>query len=353
MNFASDNTAGASPRVMEALARASAGASPAYGADDWSARAARLLGELFEHEVAVSLTATGTGANALALACLVQPWGAVLTHKESHIVGDECGAPEFFTHGAKIVGLPGMGAKLTPETVTRQLALMPGAATHVTPPQCLSITQATECGLVYAPAEIAALCAVAREAGLSTHMDGARFANAVARLGCAPADVTWRAGVDALTFGFTKNGAWAAEAIILFDPAKADELARRRKRGGHTLSKGRLIGAQVEALLTDGHWLDLARAANARADELAEVMRALPGVRLAWPVEANEVFAVMPEAFADRLAAAGVELRRWSGRALAPADVPARGEGVYRFVCSFATGADDIARFTAAARAVA
>ncbi len=180
-----------------------------------------MLGELFGREVCVMLTATGTGANALALACLVQPWGAVLAHEEAHVVGDECGAPEFFTHGAKMVGLPGYGAKLTPETVAARLALMPRDATHVTPPQCLSITQATECGMVYAPGRGEGAGRPRPWGGLKVHMDGARFANAVARLGCHPADVTWRAGVDVLTFGFTKNGAWAAEAVVSFDPALA------------------------------------------------------------------------------------------------------------------------------------
>ncbi len=257
MNFVSDNLAGASAPVMQAMAAANDGFAAGYGNDAWTKRVEALFAELFEREVAVFLVTTGTAANSLALASLVQPWGAVLCHHEAHVAADECGAPEFFTGGAKIVGLPGDGCKLVPDVVADQLARMRAGAVHQVQPQLLSITQATECGLVYTPAEIAALKQAILPRGLKLHMDGARFANAVAALGCTPAEITWKAGVDVLSFGGTKNGAFAAEAVIVFDPADAVEMPWRRKRAGHTLSKGRLIGAQFEGLLANRHWLCL------------------------------------------------------------------------------------------------
>lgn len=344
MNFISDNLAGASPPVLRAMMAAGDGFARAYGQDDWTGRVEKLFGELFEREVAVFLVTTGTAANALALAGVVKPWGAVLCHHEAHVAADECGAPEFFSGGAKIVGLPGDGCKLQPETVSDQLARMREGALHQVQPQALSITQATECGTVYTVDEVAALKAVAAPRGLKLHMDGARFANALVRLGCSPAEITWKAGIDLLSFGGTKNGAFAAEAVIVFDPALAGEMGWRRKRSGHTLSKGRLVGAQFEGLLADGHWLELARHANAMAARLAEGVAAGGGARLAWPCEANEVFLILPAALQARLAAAGVQYIAWSDAAL-PADRrPQAGEVVGRFVCSFATRAEEVER---------
>jgi threonine aldolase len=337
MNFVSDNLAGASPQVMQALLAANDGFAAAYGNDDWTRRVEARFAELFEREAAVFLVTSGTAANALALAGVVKPWGAVLCHHEAHIATDECGAPEFFSAGAKIVGLPGDGCKLSPETVGAQLAQMREGSLHQVQPQALSITQATECGTVYRPDEIAALKQAIAPRGLKLHMDGARFANALVRLGCTPAEISWRAGVDLLSFGGTKNGAFAAEAVIVFDPAQAAELPWRRKRSGHTLSKGRLIGAQFEALLEGGHWLDLARHANAMAARLAEGVIAGGLARLAWPCEANEVFLVLPPAAQARLAEAGIRYIPWSGAALPQERALAEGELVGRFVCSFAT----------------
>lgn len=354
LNFASDNAVGASPRVMAAIAAANDGPALAYGADPWTRRVEERMSALFEREVAVGLVATGTGANALALACVTRPWGAVLTHHESHIADDECGAPEFFTDGAKLVGLPGWGGKLTPETVAARLAAMPAGAVKQVQPQCLSITQATECGLVYGPAEIAALAAAIQPRGLALHMDGARFANAVAALGCAPADITWRAGVDVLSFGATKNGAWAAEAVVFFDPARAAEWPWRRKRSGHTVSKARFVAAQFEALLADGHWLDLARAANARAARLAAGFASIPGVRLGWPRQANAVFPILSRRVASALREKGALFYDWTDASLAPADRLAEdgGEAVFRFVCSFATPEAEIDRLLEAVSAL-
>jgi threonine aldolase len=341
MQFASDTNAAASAGVMAALARANTGAAPAYGADAWTHAVERRMSELFGREVAVSLVSTGTAANALALACLVKPWGAVLCHHESHIMGDECGAPEFYS-GAKLIGMPGVGAKLLPDAVLAEAAKFSKSTVHQVQPMLLSISQATECGLVYPPAEIAALSMAARNAGLKLHMDGARFANAVAALGCDPADITWKAGVDVLSFGGTKNGAWAAEAVVFFNPADAEEMRWRRKRSGHTLSKGRMIAAQFKGLLEHGDWLKLAAHANAMARRLAEGLADVPGVRLAWPCEANEVFPVMPDRLTASLHEAGAVFRPWASAAFADNAAPAQGEGVHRLVCSFATTLEEV-----------
>lgn len=337
LNFASDNTVGASPKVLEAILAANDGPDAAYGADRWTREAEERLSALFEREVASFLVPTGTAANALALASVVDPWGAVLTHHESHIAADECGAPEFYSAGAKLIGIEGVGGKLTTAALAARLARMTPGMVHQVQAQALSITQSTECGLVYAPDEVAALAAVAHDHAMMVHMDGARFANAVAAGTASPADLTWRAGVDILSFGASKNGALAAEAVVFFDPAQAQELRWRRKRAGHTLSKGRLLGAQIVALLGDGHWLDLARHANARAREIAEAVQAAPDLRLAWPVEANAAFVIMSGSRAASLRAAGVVFHPWSAASLPPGDTLAADELIGRFVCSFAT----------------
>ncbi|MGL4439271.1 MAG: threonine aldolase family protein [Bosea sp. (in: a-proteobacteria)] len=351
MNFASDNAVGASPKVMAALHAANSGAALAYGNDPWTQRVEQQMRELFERDVAVWLLTTGTAANALAIASVTNPWGAVLTHEESHISDDECGAPEFFSDGAKIVGLGGHGSKLLPEIVTERLGRMPHGNVKQVQPQCLSISQATESGLVYTPSEVAALAEAIRPRGLSLHMDGARFANAVAALGCSPADITWRAGVDVLSFGGTKNGAWAAEAVVFFTPEHGTDMPWRRKRAGHTVSKGRFVAAQFEALLTGDHWLDLARTANAFASRLATGLATIPGIRLGWACEANEVFAVMPKTLAAGLRASGAVFYDWTTGALAPDNHPGPEESIHRFVCSFATDASDIDRLIATAKA--
>ena len=347
MNFISDNTVGASANVMAAIAAANDGSASAYGTDIWTQKAESRFAEIFEHEVAVFLVTSGTAANALALASITRPWGAVLTHEESHVADDECGAPEFFSDGAKLIGLPGAGNKISPDLVTQTLTRFREGALHQVQPQALSITQATECGTIYSLDEIRALKAAATPRGLTLHMDGARFANALVTLGCTPAEMTWKAGVDVLSFGGTKNGAWAAEAVIFFDPAKAGEMKWRRKRAGQTLSKGRLIGAQFEGLLADGHWLDLARHANAMAGRLAAAIEASTAARLAWPCQANEVFPILSAALQQRLKAAGVGYLTWSDRALPPGTTLAQGEIVGRFVMSFATPEAQVDRLTA------
>ncbi|RYE04398.1 MAG: low specificity L-threonine aldolase [Sphingomonadales bacterium] len=305
MRFFSDNAAPVCPQVLAALGEVNV-LDTAYDGDRWSRQLDGRFSELFGTEVRALWVATGTAANSLALAALCPPHGGVVCHKEAHINVDECGAPEFYTHGAKLMTADGPGAKLTPEAVA---ALLGGIRNdvHQVQPHAISITQATEYGLVYTPAEVAAIGALARERGLGLHMDGARFANAVAHLGCAPADVTWKAGVDVLSFGFVKNGGMSAEALIFFRPELADATLYRRKRAGLLSSKGRYSAAQLLAMLDGDLWLANARAANAGARLLAEAA----GDRLVYPVEANEVFLRVSAEEAARLRALGFDFYDW------------------------------------------
>jgi threonine aldolase len=275
------------------------------------------------------------------------PWSAVFCHEESHIHDDECGAPELYTGGAKLVGVAGEGGKMTPEALRETLARFPRGLVKSVQPGALSLSQATEAGTVYSIDEIAALSAIARGAGLAVHMDGARFANALVELGCSPAQMSWRAGVDVLSFGATKNGAMGCEAVVFFNPDQAASFAFQRKRGGHTLSKGRFLGAQMAAYLDDGLWLSLARRANAAAARLAGGLAAIPGVRLAWPRQANEIFPIAPGAIVAPLQAAGARFHVWSSRAVSPATAARQGEAFLRLVCSFATEDAEIEAFLA------
>lgn len=303
MNFASDNVSGIAPEILAAIEAANHGAAMPYGADEITRRLEQRFVAVFEHEVAVFLVATGTAANVLALAAYVPPWGAIYCHEGAHIATDECGAPEFFTGGAKLVTCSGEHGKLTPQSLEARIG---GAGVvHKVQPAALSITQETEAGTVYRPDEIAALSGLARHHGLALHMDGARFANAVASLGCSPAAITWRAGVDVLSFGATKNGALAAEAVLFFDPAKADALPFRRKRSGHLLSKLRFVAAQLDAYLEGDLWLRNARHANAMAARLGTGLACLPGARLLHPIDGNEVFVELTATAIERLRAAG------------------------------------------------
>lgn len=345
MIFSSDNWAGASPKVLAALAAASTGPLPAYGDDDVTRRLEARFAEAFEREVDVFLVATGTTANALSVAAFSPPWGQLLIHAEGHLAVDECGAPEFFA-GTRTATLPGRFGKLDAADLARRLAAWP-IGVHHGKPTVLSITQANECGRIYTPAEVTALAEVAHAHGLALHMDGARLANAVARLGCSLAEVTWKAGVDVLSFGATKGGCLMAEAIVSFHPEKREELAFRRKRAGQLISKHRFVAAQFEAWLDGGHWLDLATHANAMADRLAAGLRTARAARLAWEPEANEVFAVMTPETAARLTEAGARFYDWSTAGLAPEDRPDDGEALWRFVTSFATTPDEVDGFLA------
>ncbi|HET9812089.1 MAG TPA: beta-eliminating lyase-related protein [Sphingomicrobium sp.] len=305
MSFVSDNAAAAHPKVIEAIAAANR-PDIAYDGDAWSRRLDGAFSELFETEVRAFWVTTGTAANCLALAAMCRPYRSIICHRDAHIEVDEAGAPGFFTGGAKLLLVDGPGAKIAPQAVADACDSV-RKDVHQVQPAALSITNATEYGLVYRAPEVAALGQVARERGLAFHMDGARLANALASTGETPADVTWRAGVDALTFGFVKNGGLNAEALVLFRTEVADEIAVRRKRAGHLLSKGRALAAQILALLENDLWLDNARAANSAAQALAQ---AAPQ-RLVHPVEANELFLRVTGDEATRLRADGFDFYDW------------------------------------------
>ncbi|WP_174296617.1 threonine aldolase family protein [Sphingomonas bacterium] len=305
MRFFSDNAAPACQAVLDSAAAANA-LDTAYDGDTWSRRLDARFSEVFETQVRALWVPSGTAANCLALAALCPPHGSIVCHRDAHIQNDEGGAPEFYTHGAKLMLADGDGAKLTPggiRAVTDAIA----NDVHRVQPHAISITNATEYGLVYSPDEVAAIGALARELRLGFHMDGARFANAVASAGCSAADVTWRAGVDALSFGFIKNGGMTAEALVFFRPELAADTLRRRKRAGLLLSKGRYLAAQLLAMLDDDVWLGNARAANAGASLLA----AAAGDRLVHPVEANEVFLRVTEDEAAALRGKGFDFYDW------------------------------------------
>jgi threonine aldolase len=306
MRFFSDNAAAADPAVLAALSEANR-LDTAYDGDAWSARLDAAFAALFETEVAALWVTTGTAANGIALAMLCPPAGAILTHRDAHIENDEAGAPAFYTGGAKLTLLDGPGAKVTPESVEAACdRVRPDV--HQVQPAALSITNATEYGLCFSPAETAALGEVASRRGLGFHLDGARFANAVASTGASPAELTWRAGVDALSFGFVKNGGINAEALIFFRPELADGARVLRKRSGHLMSKGRYAAAQILALLEDDRWLANARSANAAATALAEAC----GERLVHPVEANELFVRMAAGEAAALRGQGFDFYDWA-----------------------------------------
>ncbi|MBK1698562.1 threonine aldolase family protein [Rhodovibrio salinarum] len=325
MNFASDNTSGAHPKVLQALSQADAGSAMSYGHDPVTDRAQARLRAVFEHAHLLAYpVATGTATNALTLACLTPPWGAVYCHRESHINTDECGAPEMFADGAKLIPLAGEHGKLTPEAVEAALADYTPGFVHAVQPHVLALTQATEAGTVYTPDEVAALARVAHAHGLKVQMDGARFANALVTLGCTPAELTWKAGVDVLSFGATKNGALAAEAAVFFDPELARGFEYRRKRAGHLFSKMRYISAQLEAYLADDVWLLNAGHANDLARRLGDGLDALPGCALVHPVQANEVFCELPVSVADALSAEGFTFYYWGGGDSGSARVTAR-----------------------------
>ncbi|QGP79797.1 threonine aldolase family protein [Sphingobium sp. CAP-1] len=336
MHFFSDNATPICPAVMAAIAAADH-ADHGYDGDGWSARLDGAFSDLFDTPVRALWLATGTAANSIALATLCPPYGGVICHEEAHIVVDECGAPGFFTHGATLMPLPGDGAKLTPAAVTERLKMI-RPDVHQAPARAISITNATEYGLAYTPAEVAALGDVAKGHGLGFHMDGARFANAVAHLGCAPADITWRAGVDALSFGCVKNGGMVGEALLFFGeaaPARAAQALRWRKRSGHLFSKGRYLAAQILAMIEDDLWLRNARAANGAAQALAAGATG----RLLHPVQANELFVRLTADEAACLRAQGFDFYDW-------------GDGAARLVTNWAQDAASVAPLAAALKAL-
>jgi len=346
MDFTSDNTNGADPAILRALINANEGFAAAYGADHYTAAALVRLSEVFEHELAGFFVATGTAANALALAAITPPFGAVFCQEEAHIMKDECGAPEMFSGGAKLIGVAGGAGRIAAHNLKARLAEFPRGVEKQVQPAALSLSQVTECGTVYTREELSVLCALAHDAGLIVHMDGARFANALVSLYCTPAEMSWKAGVDVLSFGATKNGAVACEVVIFFDEALAADLPYLRKRSGHTISKGRFLGAQMIAYLENDRWLKLAAAANLRAQHLANGLAKIPGVRLPWPCQANEVFAIIPRAIDRALASNGARYYAWRLPSSEDACAPLRSDEVFvRLVASFATTRADIDQF--------
>lgn len=329
----SDNAATVHPKVMEALARANQ-VDTAYDGDGLSQALDAAFSDLFETACEVVWVATGTAANSIALAHFVRPWQAIVCHDEAHIEVDECGAPGFYSGGAKLILVAGAGAKMAPAALEARLSSIRNDV-HQVQPAAVSITNASEYGLSWRPEEVAEVAAIAKARGLKVHMDGARFANAIDHVGCAPADVTWRAGVDALSFGFTKNGAMMAEALVFFGGSGGAGVRELKKRGGHLLSKGRFVAAQILAMLKDDLWLTNARAANAGAAALA----AACGQRLLHPVEANELFVRLTADEASRLRGAGFDFYDW-------------GEGQARLVVSWDQDVADLERLAAAITAL-
>lgn len=340
MNFASDNTTGAHPKIVAAIVAAADGRAMPYGNDAITERVEARLAEVFEHDCAVFLVGTGTAANSLALAAIVPPYGAVLCHPEGHINTDECGAPEFYTAGAKLVAIEGTNGRIAAAEIDRRVGLAGIGSIHHVQPAAVSITQATEAGTIYRVDEIAAIGEVCRKHGLALHMDGARFGNAVVGANRTPADLTWRAGVDVLSFGATKNGAMAAEAIVFFDKTRAESLGFRRKRAGQLWSKHRFLAAQMEAYLADDLWLANARHSNAMATRLADGLRGIAGVSFRDAVEANELFVRLPEKALQGLERDGFAFYRWPGVDLQ----------LIRLVTAYDTQAKDVDAFIASAR---
>lgn len=330
MNFSSDTAAPAHPAILEAMVAAARGPAPSYGSDGWTASARAALRDVFETDLDIWLVPSGTAANALALATLCPPHGGIFCHDEAHIQRDERGAPEFFTGGAKLLLLNGAHARIDLSELRARIAANRHDFVHETPAHVLSLSNLTESGAAYRPFEIAERAALAREGGLAVHLDGARLANALVSTRATPAEMTWRAGVDVVCFGATKNGALGCEAIVLFGAARQrlGDLMVRAKRAGHMPPKMRFLGAQMTAYLKDGLWLQLAGHANAAAAALADALVAA-GASLAHPVDGNEVFVNLPDGVADTLKSAGAAFYPWI-------------DGSYRFVCSWATEPSEV-----------
>ena len=347
MNFASDNWAGVSPEISAALGEAGAGVAPSYSGDSATARTVERFRELFETDLEAFFVGTGTAANSLALAAVARPGGAIMAFCDSHLAADECNATEFQTAGNKVVRLPGRLGRFSADTLAEALSLYPEGSVHHGRPVAVSVTQSTEIGTLYPLEEIRGIADLAHAHGLAVHMDGARFANAVAALGVTPAEASWKAGIDMMSFGATKNGCWCADAVLFFNTSLVGDFEHMRMRGGHLMSKSRFVAEQFLAYLADGHWLDLASRANRAAKRLADGIAASAFGRLAWPAEANEVFGVWTDAKSAELRAAGAVFYEWPF-ASARADAgPAEGENLLRLVTSFATTDEEVDAFLA------
>jgi threonine aldolase len=325
--FASDNTAGACPEVLDAVLRANAGPMPSYGEDSLTAEASDTFRRLFETDCDVYFVFTGTAANSLALASLCQSYHSVITHECAHVETDECGAPEFFSNGTKLLLTPGPLAKLDPAAVERTVTKRRDL--HYPKPRAVSLSCPTELGTVYRPEEVCAIGDVAQRHGLRVHMDGARFANAVASLGVAPAELTWKAGVDVLSFGGTKLGSPVGEAVVFFNRALGEEFAYRCKQAGQLASKMRFLAAPWTVLLQNNLWLRIAGRANALARRLQTGLLSIPGVEVLYPVEANAVFARIPARVHESLRSRGWRYYLFIG-------------GGARFMCSWSTTEEEV-----------
>jgi len=328
--LASDNYAGICPEAWASMEEANHGHAPGYGDDPWTERASDLLRDLFETDCEVFFVFNGTSANSLALASLCQSFHSILCHESAHVETDECGAPEFFSNGTKVLTIPGASGKISPSEVERMVRRRTDV--HYPKPRVVSLTQATELGTVYAPDEIKAIWARAKSLGLRIHMDGARFANAVASLGVAPKEITWQAGVDVLCFGGTKNGIAVGEAVVFFDRELAREFDFRCKQAGQLASKMRFLAAPWVGMLKDGAWLRNARHANAMAERLHSLVRELPGVKVLHPRQANSVFLEMPSSVAEAMRARGWRFYDFIG-------------GAFRLMCSWDTSEEDVRGF--------
>jgi threonine aldolase len=326
-DFASDNTAGICPEAWAALTEANRGFAASYGDDQYTERAADLFRQVFETDCDVYFVFNGTAANSLALATMCQSYHSVIAHQAAHVEVDECGAPQFFSNGVKLLTVGGAGAKLDPAAVEKTITARNDI--HFPKPRVVSLTQSTEFGTLYRPDEIAAIAALAKRHGLKVHMDGARFANAVAASGATPAALTWQAGVDVLCFGGTKLGMGVGEAVVFFDRGISQEFAYRCKQAGQLASKMRFLAAPWVAMLKDGAWLTHAAHANACAKRLADKIRFLPGVHINHAVDVNAVFTDMPDTMHQQLEAAGWHYYKFLG-------------GGARFMCSWATTAKDV-----------
>jgi threonine aldolase len=347
MIFASDNWSGAHPAVNDSLARHSAGFAAAYGASEIDKAIERRFNDVFEREVAVFFVGTGTAANSLAFAAVNRPGGVVMCHREAHVVEDECGAPEFFTHGARMAPVDGPDGLIDPDNLKRELKRFRPGFVHAGQPMAVSVSQASEAGTLYPFETIEAIAAIAHEQKLALHMDGARFANALVAMEASPAEMTWKRGVDILSFGATKNGCWCAEAVVFFDPEKALQFPYIRKRGAQLFSKTRFIAAQLAAYLDGDLWLDLARHSNAMANRLRAGLDASRHGRQAWATRSNEIFAVLDDAVAERLLSEGAVFYDWN----APHghhDLVGENERLVRLVTSWSTEATEVDRFCAA-----
>jgi threonine aldolase len=342
--FASDNWAGAHPKIAAALSTHAGGYEPAYGNGDLDAAVSQRFGEIFERDVAVFFAATGTAANALSMSACSRIGGVAFCHAEAHMTVDEFGAMGFFTGGARMFPVPGRLGRIDPQALDRAVTRFSHDLAPAGQPMAVTITQATEIGTVYSLDDIAAISAVAKKHGLPLHIDGARFANALAALDVTPAEMTWRSGVDIVSFGGTKNGCWMAEAVVVLNPELGRDLQILRQRAGQLFSKSRFMAAQFEAYLADDLWLETARHANAMAARLAEVLGASNRVRLAWEPQANEVFAVLRREKAEQMRAAGARFHEWGLPQGFDGAVP-EGEAIYRFVTSFATTVEEVDEF--------